>query len=291
MMTPPARILLATDLSSRSDRAQDRAASLAKQHDCELIVLHVLESPNKYNSIRRIPFLPFLNYNKRAIEKARRRLLNDMSGMHAHADIMIEEGEPHEIIMRVAEKRNCDCIVTGVARNEILGRHTLGRTVDRLLGKSGISLLIVNERYRGPYSRIAVSADLSPASKQAIETAAAWFPGGALAIVYPFTAPKSHAADNIDDYQEQMRQVARRDLTNFISAIDMTEDQRARLNKIIEHGNEAGVLKDFIRVSDTELAVIGSPLQGFLSYAFFGNHARRIISSLVCDVLVVRNRH
>ena len=290
-MTPPARILLATDLSSRSDRAQDRAASLAKQHDCELIVLHVLESPNKYNSIRRIPFLPFLDYNKLAIEKARKRLLDDMSGIHAHADIMIEEGVPHEIIMRVAEERNCDCIVTGVARNEILGQHTLGKTVNRLLGKSRISLLIVNERYRGPYSRIAVSADISPISKHTIETAAAWFPEQALAVVYPFNTPKSYAVDNIDDYREQMRQIAHRDLTSFISTIDMTEDQRARLNKIIENGNETTVLKDFIRVSDAELAVIGSRKQGFLSYTIFGNHAKRIIPSLSCDVFVVRSRY
>ncbi|HOT45007.1 MAG TPA: universal stress protein [Spirochaetota bacterium] len=114
MTTPSEKILLATELGSRSDRARDRAASLAKQRDCELIVLHVLESSNKNNSIRRIPFLPFLDYNKIAIEKVRKRLLEDMSSVHARADKMIEEGEPHEIIMRVAEKRKCDLIVTGV---------------------------------------------------------------------------------------------------------------------------------------------------------------------------------
>jgi nucleotide-binding universal stress UspA family protein len=37
------RILLATDLSARSDRAMDRAMMLAKRENAELVVLHVLE--------------------------------------------------------------------------------------------------------------------------------------------------------------------------------------------------------------------------------------------------------
>ena len=42
-LTPPQKILLATDLSSRGDRALDRAAQLARQWDAELIVVHALE--------------------------------------------------------------------------------------------------------------------------------------------------------------------------------------------------------------------------------------------------------
>ncbi len=283
--------MLATDLSSRSDRAQDRAVSLAKLHDCELIVLHVLETPNENNSVRRIPFLPFLDYNKGAIEKARRKLLVDMTGVNVKATVLIEKGEPHEVIMDVADDMNCGLIVTGVARNETLGRYRLGKTVDRLIRKSGISLLVVSERFRGSYGRIAVAADLSPASKDALETAVSYFPDQAPALVYAFTAPRSSAVDNIDDYREQMRQVAHRDLTNFIAAVDLTAEQRARISMIIEYGNEAKVLKDFIRFSDAELVVMGSPPQGLLSYVFFGGHARRFVSSVSCDALVVRSRH
>ncbi|MGE4048921.1 MAG: universal stress protein, partial [Acetobacteraceae bacterium] len=42
---PPERILLATDLSCRCDRAQDRAVWLAEQWDSRLTLLHVLEAP------------------------------------------------------------------------------------------------------------------------------------------------------------------------------------------------------------------------------------------------------
>ncbi len=291
MMRPPEKILLATDLSSRSDRAQDRAVSLAKQHDCELIVLHVLESPSENNSVRRIPFLPFLDYNRIAIEKARKRILDDMKDVNARVTVLIQEGEPGEVIMGVADDMNCGLVVTGVARNEVLGRFTPGKTVDRLIRKSKTSLLIVTERFRGPYGRIAVAADLSPASRDALEAAASFFPGRTLALVYAFSAPRSSAVDNVDDYRERMRQVARRDLTNFIAAVDLNADQRARINMIIEYGNESKVLKDFVRLSDAELVVMGSPLQGLLSRLFFGGHAKRLVSSVSCDALVVRSRH
>jgi nucleotide-binding universal stress UspA family protein len=43
MHGPPTKILLATDLSHRCDRALDRATALAAQWQSALIILHVLE--------------------------------------------------------------------------------------------------------------------------------------------------------------------------------------------------------------------------------------------------------
>lgn len=42
-MTSLRKILLATDLSARSDRAMDRAVLLANEREAELLALHVLE--------------------------------------------------------------------------------------------------------------------------------------------------------------------------------------------------------------------------------------------------------
>lgn len=50
MNGPPMRILLATDLSARCDRALDRAAQLAAEWGAELIALKVVESPQLLES-------------------------------------------------------------------------------------------------------------------------------------------------------------------------------------------------------------------------------------------------
>lgn len=44
-LTSPRTILLATDLSARSDRALDRAVQLARQWNSKLLIVHALEKP------------------------------------------------------------------------------------------------------------------------------------------------------------------------------------------------------------------------------------------------------
>jgi hypothetical protein len=57
--------------------------------------------------------------------------------------VLIEAGEPGEVVLRAAHSLKADLIVTGMARDEFLGRLLLGSTVDtlvRLPVPSGCSL-------------------------------------------------------------------------------------------------------------------------------------------------------
>lgn len=133
---PIKRILLATDLSPRCDRALDRATILAEQLSAELVVTHVLEDiawdgDERAPSWRRPPD---------PLQAARRQFLRDVGGVAKKATILIEQGEPAEAILRVAEREGCGLIVTGVARDELFGRFSLGATVDGLLRRSRVPL-------------------------------------------------------------------------------------------------------------------------------------------------------
>src|SRR5688572_2914052 len=108
----PKRILLATDLSSRSDRALDRAAALAAHWQSALVVLHVLENfergtldAGQLPSWRRPPDL---------VSVARKQLLADLSVAAGNATVLIEQGDPAETILRTAEIEQCDLIVIGI---------------------------------------------------------------------------------------------------------------------------------------------------------------------------------
>jgi hypothetical protein len=48
MKGPPRRVLLATDLGARCDRALDRAAALASGWQAELVVVHALEEVDDF---------------------------------------------------------------------------------------------------------------------------------------------------------------------------------------------------------------------------------------------------
>lgn len=63
-------------------------------------------------------------------------LLADLQAIAAKASVVVEPGNPPDVILRRAEADACGLIVTGVARDEPFGRLSLGKTVDRLLRRS-----------------------------------------------------------------------------------------------------------------------------------------------------------
>lgn len=77
-----------------------------------------------------------------------------MMAVPANVTVMVEEGKPIDVILHAAKALDCDLIVTGIARDETLGRFGLGTTVDRLLRRSKVPVLIVKQRARSPYQHI-----------------------------------------------------------------------------------------------------------------------------------------
>lgn len=290
MRVSPHGILLATDLSARSDRAQDRAMLLMKQYGSELVVLHVLEPTQKNRTSHRVRFSPSFRPDEKLIENARRQVRDALHGIGNQVMVRIEKGDPRRVILSVAEEVKSDLIVIGVARNEMLGRITLGKTVDYLMRNAGIPLLVVTDRVRAPYQSIVVAADFSDISRQAIETAAAFFPDQRLTVLHAHAAPGSWAASDLEDYREQMRQMAYRDYTAFLDTVDLPDEKRARIGILIEWGSPSRLLQELVQSMAVDLVVVGSQIRGVLLNAFIGSVAKQIVSALPCDALVVRGR-
>ena len=286
MSIPPRKILLATDFSARSDRAEARALALARQYDCKLLVLHVLEGEPRTRLTRRTRFSPQSRPASRLIERTKRQLLNALVQGGDRVAVRIEEGEPAPTVLRIAQEEGCDLIVTGVARNEMLGRFTLGETVDELMRGSLIPLLIVTDRVHGPYNNIVVASDLSQASRLAVEAAAAFFPDQTLRLLHAHGAPGSYAVEDVESYREQMRLAARREYLAFLDSVNLSEEQRARLEILIEGGNLTELLQELVESSSIDLVVLGSRVRGLLPEAFVGSVAKRVVSALPCDALV-----
>jgi len=144
----PRTILLATDLSARCDRATDRAVALAEEWQAMLVVLHVLEDPDS-GGLHDFGPVPSWRRPPDPVAVARKHLLADLGPAVANSRILIREGEPVDTILATAESEGCDLIVTAVAQDEQFGRFRLGRTVDRLLRRSRVPLLVVRNRPRG----------------------------------------------------------------------------------------------------------------------------------------------
>lgn len=75
---PPRRIILATDLSARCDRALDRAAALASAWQAELIALHALEPLEDFHALSQERRLPSWRRPADATRIAEDQLRHDM---------------------------------------------------------------------------------------------------------------------------------------------------------------------------------------------------------------------
>ena len=286
-METPRKLLLATDLSARSDRAMDRASLLAKQYGAELVVLHVLETRTEARSVRRARFSASFHPNAESKALARRQLLGDLQDAGEKVAILIEEGDPHEVILQTARTQGCDLIVTGVARNEMFGRLTLGKTVDRLLRAAQLPLLIVTDRARTSYRNVVVAVDFSEASRQALQAAANLFAPQSITVLHAHAAPVAYAANDREHHLAQFRQLAHQQYMEFLESSGFSDSVRAQLRPAIEWGDPAVLLRELVGKIDADLAVFGTHGRGVLLRAFVGSVARRIAEFLPCDALVI----
>lgn len=286
MSGPPRKILLATDLSARCDRALDRAISLVGQWQAQLVVLHALEEA--YPDVSDVEQMPSWRRPPDPLLVARRQLLSDVGEVMEKATILIDRGDPVEAIMHAAEVDGCDLIVVGVARDELFGRFTLGRTVDRLLRRSRIPVLVVKDRPRGPYRNIVVATDFSDSSRHALDAAAHFFPEQRLTLFHAFDTPMSGLAAGTASYREEYRKAAVEDCEAFLQNVQAPTGKWPRPHVLIEYGTPANLLRAYARDKNLDLVVLGTHGRGALFEILIGSIAKQIMDNLPCDALVVR---
>ncbi len=284
----PANILLATDFSARCDRALDRSLQLMKQFNAGLTILHVIEPSYEYRTFYRKRFVSSLSYAEILADKARRELDDYLQDHSDRIRILVKKGNIADTIVETASGGNCNLVVCGVARDVMVGNHRLGRTVNRLLRRSDIPLLVVTDRMVRPYSKVLVASDMTSMSGIAVRAALSMFKDQKIDILYAEKAYGAHAVDRDRAFHEEIKNNARKDFVSFIDSLSLAEHDRKRINTIIEWGKPAPLLQEFVQSSSTDLVIMGSRKRNPLALYFFESVARRIVSGLSCDALIIR---
>jgi nucleotide-binding universal stress UspA family protein len=285
MSGKPRSILLATDLSSRCDRALDRAVLLSEQWHAKLIILHVLENASAADSDAIVP-----SWRRPAdpFAIAQRRLIEDVGPVATTATLVIEEGNPAEAIQRTAEARECDLIITGVARDELFGRFVLGTTVDQLLRDSALPVLVVKNRARHDYQNIMVATDFSEASRHSLELAIRYFPGEKLTIFHAYDPPLSGFTTDPGSYRRQYKAAVEEQYEEFINSTPSAAVIRNLARPMLEFGAPDQLLRDCCRETAIDLVVLGTQGRSALFEMIVGSVAKQIMAELPCDALVLR---
>lgn len=272
---PPNRILVATDLGARSDRALDRAIQLCGQWQAALQVVHAMprDAAGAWSAAD-------------TLASIRQRIRRDLEHDGVDAGVHVEEGEPADVILEIARRERCDLVVLGDA-DEVPGRRLLGNMVETLVRSAPTSVLVVKQRPRGAYRRVLVGTDLTPESRHGLETATALFPEAGFALLHALDIP----------YESLWLDPARRaDLTGmematieaFVAGVRLPADLRRRMRLLVEHGHPESMLRRHALEHGSDLTVIGAFRRGLAFHLLVGGTTRRIVQVAPNDVLVVR---
>ncbi len=290
----PRKVLLATDLSARGDRALERAIAIAQRHDAQLLIVHAYEELDEST----------LTYGRRAApswrqppdavalmkERIGQGLRADLGAAVAKATILLEGGNPAEVIEGVAISGRVDLVITGIAREGVFATRPviLGRTVEQLLRRLPVPVLIVRNRVRSAYERIVVTTDFSEPSACALQLAVRFFPVESLYLLHASEAPYETLASDASRHAESFLEIRAADLEKFLSSIYLPEGDRKRIIPVIEPGPPRQLIREYVQMHGADLVVLGTHGRGPVLEALLGSGAKSILSTLPCDALVVR---
>jgi len=281
---PPRKILCATDLTPTCDRAVDRAIELARRWKASLLVVHVVDNT-----------LPARDFTER-VRKSEVLLEQQIKG-HPEAagldiDTLVSLGSPAERILGKCDRLFIDLLVMGPGERTSLAQRLLGSTVDHVLRRALQPVLSVRNRAFAPYLSLAIAADFSPPSKEALECALELFPDAKATVVHVYDDALHGllASDKVtghlaERHKREMRALAEKAIAEFV---ENARTSRLNLTTAVEIGAPDIGLKRYIEHSNPDLVVVGTHGRTGLRRAVIGSVAERLIGTLPCDVLAVR---
>lgn len=283
--TPPKRILLATDLSGRGDRALDRATQLANLWDAELLIVHALEDDGMAAS--NYAGLPSWRRAPHDLSSLEAQIREDVRGDCPRLRVHVEEGPAIRVIVEAAERERCDLVVVGAGRQRAFGWPALGRTIDELFRRSPVSVLVVKKRPRGPYAHLLVGTDFTPEARHGLEVAAELFPDAVMSLMHAFEMP--YRAFLLDSQLgRDFGEMEQASLNAFADKARLPAGARERLNTLTEHGPPEAMLSAYVVEQGADLTVIGAYERGRLFHTVVVGKGPRIVEAVPSDVLVIR---
>lgn len=279
-------IMVAMDLSPVSDRAFERALQLAKAHDAELTVMHVIDEQ-------------ILNYDDdsgmedRLIASAEAKLKRHWARLHKAQPpihLAVKVGSPWEDILDAAKKNKAELIVLGLHRVNPLKDVFIGTTAERIIRHSHIPVLVVKDKPAGAYRTVLATTDFSPCSSHALETALDLVPKAEFLLLHAFETPFPgfirFSQKELADYKQERSKKATKQIEHDMKVFLRCHLASAEpaITSLIERGGVVGVIASTVEKRQPDLLVMGT--HGGVAGALLGSTALTFLNDPPCDVLV-----
>lgn len=268
-------ILVATDFSAGSNRAVERAAHLAGQHQAQLSLMHV-----NWDGDTHPP-----NAGERLALTARRLSRKLDSRVN-----VIDKGSGLPMHLLEASHR-ADLLVLAFRSEHPFTALLRGRALDRVTRHCQCPVLLVKNEAPGPYRQVMVAVDLSPRSHTLVKLACA-IAGDADVGLFHATntrgeamlrsAEASYAAISI--YRREVEMYAR---GRLIQLADSFEARRNRVMSVVGRGDPAMQVLVHRDHANADIVIIGKGHRPRWMDWLLGSITHRIVDRVASDVMVV----
>ncbi len=283
----PKTILMATDLSARSDRALERAVSLASQHKARLVILNIVDEDLPSSVQDRV---------RDATLKEIQSSLDRVDGAKALAPtVEAIPGKDYRDILDHADEIAADLIVMGIHRNEAGNKPIAGTTMERVIRKGQQPVLVVPNRTEDTYKKVAIAVDFSAFSRIAIRQALSLAPDAEFNAIHSYHVPfggfqRGRETRNAyrDEHERTLTQLIDEEMATLIGSATTGTRPDIPFNKIVKQGETQSVIRSEVERLQPDLLVLGTHGRVGLTHALLGSIAETFLNNPPCDVLVVK---
>lgn len=292
------KILCPVDFSDCSNLALDYTLAIAAEQGAMVSVMHVLpEVLSEHYPYLAEPMVPTDESRERALEQLG-RFVHRARARKVTTDVILEDGEVVEEVLKRAEALPADLVVMGTHGRRGFTRLLLGSVTERILRRSKAPVLSVGAGARGPreagatFQRVLCPIDFSPASLRGLELARALVAEPkdltVLHVIELYMDPSAFEAIpfDLDELEERHREGAEKKLAEALP-----EELRdgARVETVVLRS--PGAYKEILRRAGAEehdLIVMGVAGRGSADLFFFGSTTNHVVRAATCPVLTVR---
>jgi nucleotide-binding universal stress UspA family protein len=275
------KILVAYDGSDSSKNALRQAVKLAEAEKCTIKVLNVMLSSEEIgvdvmgHGVVKEP-------SARMLAEAETIAMNE----GGKVETTIEQGIPHEEIVKTADAGDCDLIVMGRRGLSRLERMLMGSVTERVIGHTERDVLVVPRDAAVGWEKVLVATDGSRYSEAAVERA----------IDFAKTHGGSMIAVSVVDVTEEF----------YAQAPDAVEKMENKAGEMLEEvKKKAGAsnvkIETHVREGDAHRKIVELAGEKNADVIFMGSHGRKglkkflmgsvtekVIGLASCPVIVVK---
>ena len=288
---PSHAVIAATDFSAGAELAVQRAARLAREQACPLVLLHAL--PQDWLGAlqqwlgSRPPVENLIAHVQAALQREADALAVGVpQGVYAR----VVAGNPVQILAQEALAAAARCLVLGAQGQGGVQRLLLGTTAERLLRKAACPVLVVRQRTAQPYQRVLVPVDFSPWSAPTLALVDALAPRALVELLHVYTVPFEEKLrfagvdeDTIAHYREHARAQAH---ARLLALAHERGWPPSRYRVHLHEGDAAPAVVRRAQQWECDLVALGKHGQGAVEELLLGSVTKHVVAEAACDVLV-----